>query len=74
MNLLLDANLSWRMVSTLKQHFTNCFHVDEIGLQLPAKDEEIWKYAKSNDLIIVTNDQDFLNLAALRGFPPKLIL
>ncbi len=44
--LLLDANLSWRSVSILKMFFDDCFHVDSIGLHVPAKDMEIWQYAK----------------------------
>ncbi len=56
MKLLLDANLSWRMIPALKTHFEDCFHVDHIGLQVPSKDKEIWEYAKSMNLVIVTND------------------
>jgi predicted nuclease of predicted toxin-antitoxin system len=26
------------------------------------------------DLIIVTNDEDFINLANMKGFPPKVVL
>ncbi len=74
MKLLLDANLSWRLVNKLKPHFENCFHVDHIGLAIPAKDTEIWDYALRNNLIIATNDDDFLNLADDKGFPPKVIL
>jgi predicted nuclease of predicted toxin-antitoxin system len=74
MKLLLDANISWRLTAKLKPHFTDCFHVDHIGLTVPAKDVEIWDYALLNDLIIVTNDNDFLNLADVKGFPPRLIL
>jgi predicted nuclease of predicted toxin-antitoxin system len=54
MKLLLDANISWRLTSVLKQHFSDCLHVDNIGLSVPAKDSEIWAYAKEHDLIIVT--------------------
>jgi predicted nuclease of predicted toxin-antitoxin system len=71
--LLLDANLSWRSVSVLKQHFSDCFHVDDIGLKVPAKDGEIWQYAKTNDLVIITNDEDFLGLLVTLGFPPKVV-
>ena len=60
MKLLLDANLSWRMVAVLKQYFDDCFHVDHIGLTVPAKDSEIWNYALENGLIIVTKDEDFI--------------
>ncbi len=74
MNLLLDANISWRMVVTLRTHFTSCFHVDNIGLAIPAKDADIWQFALANNLIIVTNDEDFLNFSNLKGFPPKVIL
>ncbi|SEA34555.1 Predicted nuclease, contains PIN domain, potential toxin-antitoxin system component [Porphyromonadaceae bacterium NLAE-zl-C104] len=72
--LLLDANLSWRSVSILKQYFDDCCHVDDIGLSVPAKDTEIWEYAKQQEMIIVTNDEDFLHLAGIKGFPPKVIL
>jgi predicted nuclease of predicted toxin-antitoxin system len=74
MRLLLDANLSWRMISILKQHFDDCFHVDSIGLNVPAKDSEIWDYARKNNLIIVTNDEDFIDFINVKGFPPKVIL
>jgi predicted nuclease of predicted toxin-antitoxin system len=74
MRLLLDANLSWRMASVLKQHFDDCFHVDSIGLTVPAKDSEIWDYARKNDLIIVTNDEDFIDFINVKRFPPKVIL
>lgn len=74
MNLLLDANISWRLTTLFEEHFLACYHVDNIDLTVPAKDDDIWKYAKEKNLIIVTNDEDFLNLINLRGFPPKVIL
>lgn len=74
MKLLLDANVSWRLAARLKSHFEECLHVDYIGLNIPAQDIEIWNYALNNNLIIITNDEDFLNLVNLKGFPPKIIL
>lgn len=74
MKLLLDANLSWRLTKKLKPHFEDCLHVDFIGLSSPAFDIDIWKYALANDLIIVTNDDDYLNLANVKGFPPNVVL
>ena len=74
MKLLLDANLSWRLSNKLVPHFEQCYHVDHIGLTVPAKDYDIWHYALNNNLIIVTNDDDFLNLANVKGFPPKVVL
>jgi predicted nuclease of predicted toxin-antitoxin system len=69
--LLLDANLSWRSVNILKQYFDDCCHVDDIGLSVPAKDTEIWEYAKQQEMIIVTNDEDFLHLAGIKGSRQK---
>lgn len=73
MKLLIDANISWRIVRMLKPIF-DTVHVDATNLQVPATDAEIWHYAKSNEMTIVTNDEDFLNLSLLYGFPPKIIL
>ena len=53
MKLLLDANSSWRLVEKLKSHFEACHHVDHIGINIPAKDNEIWMFASVNDCIIV---------------------
>lgn len=74
MNLVLDANISWRLCSKLKSHFGDCFHVDHIGLKIPASDNDIWKYALANELIIVTNDDDFVNVLNFKGYPSKIIL
>jgi predicted nuclease of predicted toxin-antitoxin system len=73
MKLLLEANFSWRLSIKLKQHFTDCVHVDKIDLPVPAKDTEIWNCALENQYIIVTNDEDFLNLSHVKGFPPKAL-
>lgn len=34
-------------------------------------DEEIWEYAKRNDLIIVSKDVDFSNKIIVKNPPPK---
>ena len=73
-SLLLDANISWRSVAVLKNHYDDCVHVENTGLSSPAKDSEIWNHARSRGMLIVTNDEDFLVLSSLRGFPPKVLL
>lgn len=75
MNILIDANLSWRLVKLLETAtFSNVLHVERTGLPIPATDLEIWEWAKSNGYLIVTNDEDFLNLSIQKGYPPKVIL
>ena len=74
MKLLLDANVSWRLVSVLKEHFGECIHVDDVPeLGFPAKDTKIWQHAKDNGYIVITCDNDFNDLIAVRGFPPKIV-
>lgn len=73
MKLLLDANLSWRLTVKLKAYFSDCVHVEQVR-STPMKDLEIWRYALENNYMIITNDEDFLNLVNLKGFPPKVVL
>lgn len=47
-------------------------HVTEVGLDT-ATDAEIWSYAREHDLVIVSKDSDFRQLAFLHGPPPKAI-
>ena len=74
MKILLDANISWKLVNRLKPIFGECAHVDLIGLNVPAEDTDIWNYAEKNGYIIITKDNDFIDLLELNGFPPKIVL
>ena len=74
MKILLDANISWKLVEKLKPIFGECNHVDLIGLNVPAEDKDIWDYALSNGYIIITKDTDFVDLMEIKGFPPKIVL
>jgi len=74
MKILLDANISWKLVNKLKPVFGECAHVDLVVLKVPAGDIDIWNYALENGYIIITKDNDFLNLMELKGFPPKIVL
>lgn len=78
MKILLDANISWKPVNILTPAFGECAHVDFIGqntgIKTPADDKDIWDYALNNGYIIITKDNDFLDLLELKGFPPKVVL
>lgn len=75
MNLLFDANISWRVSKQLNkripsveiQHILDFFNHE-------VSDQRIWQYAKEHNYAIVTNDQDFEELLVLNGYPPKVIL
>ena len=74
MRLILDANISWRIIQIIGPHFETCVHVEQTPLKSQAKDADIWNYAREHDLMVVSNDDDFRNLINTRSFPPKLIL
>ena len=70
--LLLDENLSRRMLPFLNDLYPNSTQVAMIGLA-SASDTQLWDYAKFNDYVIVTRDADFEELSIVWGQPPKLI-
>ena len=74
MNLLIDENLSWRLAGYLEDYFSEIIHVKDINSTKPVSDTAIWDYALKNDLMILTNDDDFYKLSTLKGFPQKVIL
>ena len=74
MKLLLDANISWRIIKIIQDSFPNCFHAKDIEVPQPAKDSEIWEFAKKNNFTILTHDEDFEKLLLLNGTPPKVIV
>lgn len=72
MKLLLDENLSRRLVPFLQSDFPGSTQVALIGLDR-ADDRTIWEYAGNNGFVIVTRDADFEELSALYGQPPQVL-
>ena len=54
MKLLIDQNLSPRLVNSLSDIFPESTHVYEIGLG-EADDSEVWEYANQNNYTIFKN-------------------
>jgi|SRR6478735_8336036 len=72
MNLLFDQNISYRVIRKINDLFPEARQVRELHLENSA-DISIWEYARKNNFCIVTFDSDFIDLSALKGFPPKII-
>ncbi|MGO9257638.1 MAG: DUF5615 family PIN-like protein [Bryobacteraceae bacterium] len=72
MSLLLDENLSPRLIKRLSSLFPGLIHVRDVGLRR-ASDETIWEWARKNSYTIVTTDADFAELSRRLGWPPKAI-
>jgi predicted nuclease of predicted toxin-antitoxin system len=71
--LLLDENLSWRIIKKLSPFFEEIIHSFDIKILQPADDISIWNYAKKNGFTIISKDDDFEKIVLLRRAPPKLI-
>jgi len=72
MKLLLDQNLSHRIIPALGEAYPQSSQVQLLGME-EASDKEIWDYARSHDYTIVTLDADFQEYGLLRGRPPLVI-
>jgi predicted nuclease of predicted toxin-antitoxin system len=72
MKLLLDENLSHKLVPILEDLFPYSIHVRDVGLKA-ADDPLVWEYAKDNGLILVSKDADMHQRSFLFGPPPKVV-
>jgi predicted nuclease of predicted toxin-antitoxin system len=72
MKLLLDENLSRRLVPFLQDAYPGSSQVVLLGLE-SASDLTIWEYARSNGFVIVSRDADFEQLSASLGQPPQIV-
>jgi len=70
--ILLDQNISFRVVKLLSNTFKEVEHIKALGMT-DFSDIQIWEYAARNNYTIVTFDSDFIDLATLKGTPPKII-
>jgi predicted nuclease of predicted toxin-antitoxin system len=70
--LLLDENLSDRIIPRIKDLYPDSVHVKTLGLT-NTDDALIWEYAKANSFVIVSKDADFHQRSLLYGHPPKFI-
>ncbi len=72
MKLLLDENLSPKLLRVLSDAFSGSAHVDPLGLR-GAADSALWDLARDGGFAIVSKDNDFRQRAFLYGTPPKVI-
>jgi predicted nuclease of predicted toxin-antitoxin system len=64
--LLFDQNLSPKLPHRLRDLFAGSDHVQSASLDR-ADDDQVWEHARLHGFAIVRKDEDFDNLAALRG-------
>ena len=73
MKLLIDQNISYRIIPLIATLFPDAKHVKSADL-IDKSDLEIFNYARKNNFdTIVTLDEDFQNIQSVHGIPPKII-
>ena len=72
MKLLLDQNLSRRLLPALEEYFPGSSQTALLELDC-ADDIDVWRVAREAGYAIVTKDADFIEMALIKGWPPKII-
>ena len=72
MKLLFDQNLSPLLTRMLESLYSGSIHVRDVNLSR-ASDEEVWNYARANEMTIISKDSDFQQRSFLFGHPPKVV-
>jgi predicted nuclease of predicted toxin-antitoxin system len=70
--LLLDENLSRKLIARLAELYPGSVHVSGVDL-LASPDREVWNFAGREGFVIVSADSDFYELATSLGPPPKVV-
>lgn len=72
MKLLIDQNISKRIIASITDIFPDSVHVVDVSLS-DASDLEVRNYAYLNQYILVTTNNEFFDLNMLLENPPKII-
>ncbi len=65
---IIDANLPYYFGLWNNENYIHVFDINDTW-----SDQQIWNYAKENNLIIITKDADFSLKLLTQGAPPKVI-
>lgn len=72
MTFIIDENLSWRLIRLMSDEFPGIQHVNQCNLER-ADDHAVWAFAKTNQLALLSKDDDMRELVQANGPPPKLV-
>lgn len=68
--LILDENLSERWLPLLERRFPSSVHLRARG-RAGAADRKLWEHAAWSGRMLVTKDEDFVQMSAMHGDPPQ---
>lgn len=72
MKLLIDENLSKRLVAGVEALYPGSAHVSTVGLR-GATDDAVWDFAREHGFVIVSKDNHFRQRGFVEGPPPKIV-
>lgn len=72
MKLLIDQNISHRIIDSISDVYPNSIHVTELDLE-NSSDEAIWKYALINEFTLLTTDSETCSRNVISKESPKII-
>jgi predicted nuclease of predicted toxin-antitoxin system len=70
--ILIDANLSWRLIRFFDKHGIEAAHVNRLQ-GAPLCDNDIWLHAKRHGYVILTQDLDYSSLVETDASGPSVI-
>ena len=74
MRFVVDAQMPPRLGAWLRARGQEAEHVQDLPDGLRLADADIWAHCLSVGAIVVSKDKDFLDMAAVRGTPPVVLL
>jgi predicted nuclease of predicted toxin-antitoxin system len=73
MKILVDQNISFRLIARIAAHFPEAAHVKSLDL-MDADDFEIFQFARQQGFdVVLTQDDDFMKILLQQGPPPRII-
>jgi predicted nuclease of predicted toxin-antitoxin system len=73
MKLLIDQNISHRIIPVISELFSELTHVRNVGLK-DKSDYEIFMFARQNNFnAVISLDEDFVHILQTFNSPPKII-
>lgn len=70
--LLLDENLSERLLQPLAELFPGSEHIGNLT-KIGTSDRLLWDLARTGGYILTTRDEDFVGMSVLHESPPKVL-
>ena len=72
MKILLDQNISYKIIKKISQHYSEVTQVGRLGMA-QTDDGMIWQFARTHGYVIVTFDTYFHERNLISGEPIKVI-